>query len=227
MKRTLICWMVALSMGVLASHAQTENTRKEQNTPSTKAAEPKAANTPPALPTPDAPATKPVAKEVAVLKTSMGEMVLEFWPDVAPKHVENFKKLARQGFYDGVAFHRVIKNFMIQGGDPNTKDESKRAQWGQGGPGYQLKAEFSDRKHTRGVLSMARSPGGIDTAGSQFFIVLAEAPHLNGQYTAFGKLIKGDDVLAKIGDTPTGPRDVPLTRVNIDSVTIVPADSLK
>jgi peptidyl-prolyl cis-trans isomerase B (cyclophilin B) len=227
MKRTLICWMVALSMGVLASHAQTETTRKEQNTPSTKATEPKAANTPPALPTPGAPATKTVAKEVAVIKTSMGEMVLEFWPDVAPKHVENFKKLARQGFYDGVAFHRVIKNFMIQGGDPNTKDESKRAQWGQGGPGYQVKAEFSDRKHTRGVLSMARSPAGTDTAGSQFFIVLAEAPHLNGQYTAFGKLIKGDDVLAKIGDTPTGPRDVPLTRVNIDSVTIVPADSLK
>ena len=223
--------MVALTMGVLASHAQNENTRKEQNNPSTKAAEPKPATpAPPALPTlptPGAPATKPAAKEVAVIKTSMGEMVLEFWPEVAPKHVENFKKLARQGFYDGAAFHRVIKGFMIQGGDPNTKDESKRAQWGQGGPGYTIKAEFSDRKHTRGILSMARSPAGFDTAGSQFFIVLADAPHLNGQYTAFGKLIKGDDVLGRIGDTPTDPRDVPLTRVNIDKVTIVPGDSVK
>lgn len=221
--------MLALSMGVLASHAQTENTRKEQNNPSTKAAEPKPGNTPPtlpALPAPGAAATKPAAKEVAVVKTSMGEMVLEFWPEVAPKHVENFKKLARQGFYDGAAFHRVIKGFMIQGGDPNTKDESKRAQWGQGGPGYNIKAEFNDRNHTRGVLSMARS-GHPDSAGSQFFICLANAPHLNGQYTAFGKLIKGDDVLGKIGDTPTDPRDVPLTRVNIDKVTIVPADSVK
>src|SRR5687767_3322932 len=189
MKRTLICWMMALTMGVLTSHAQTETTRKDQNNPSTKAAEPKPGTlTPPALPalpTPGATTNKPAAKEVAVIKTSMGEMVLEFWPDVAPKHVENFKKLARQGFYDGAAFHRVIKNFMIQGGDPNTKDESKRAQWGKGGPGYMLKAEFSDRRHTRGVLSMARSPAGIDTAGSQFFIVLANAPHLDRQYSAF------------------------------------------
>ena len=223
--------MMALTMGVLTSHAQTETTRKDQNTPSTKAAEPKP-GTPappalPALPTPGVATNKPAGKEVAVIKTTMGEMVLEFWPEVAPKHVENFKKLARQGFYDGAAFHRVIKNFMIQGGDPNTKDEAKRGQWGQGGPGYNIKAEFSDRKHTRGVLSMARSPAGPDTAGSQFFIVLAEAPHLNNQYTAFGKLIKGDDVLGRIGDTPTDPRDIPLTRVNIDKVTIVPADSLK
>lgn len=222
--------MMALTMGVLASHAQTETTRKEQNSPSTKAAEVKPATpTPPALPTlptPGAATTKPATKEVAVIKTTLGEMVVEFWPEVAPKHVESFKKLARQNFYDGTAFHRVIKGFMIQGGDPNTKDEAKRAQWGQGGPGFNLKAEFNDRKHTRGVLSMARS-GHPDSAGSQFFIVLADAPHLNGQYTAFGKLIKGDDVLGKIGDTATDRRDVPLTRVNIDSITIVPADSVK
>src|SRR4051812_37586902 len=232
MKRTLICWMMALSMGVLASHAQTDTTRKAQNTPNAKAAEPK--TPPPAPPTPGLPApgasdAKPntdSAKEVAVIKTSMGEMVLEFWPEVAPKHVENFKKLAKQGFYDGTAFHRVIKNFMIQGGDPNTKDESKRGQWGQGGPGYNVSAEFNDRKHTRGVLSMARSRDP-NSAGSQFFICLADAPHLNHQYTAFGKLIKGDDVLEKIGGAPTDPRDVPLTRVNIDSIKIVPADSVK
>jgi peptidyl-prolyl cis-trans isomerase B (cyclophilin B) len=236
MKRTMICWMMALTMGVLASHGQTGATRNEQATPSTKAAEPKTANptppTPPALPAipaPDATA-KPSAKaskEVAVINTSMGQMVLEFWPDVAPKHVENFKKLAKQGYYDGTAFHRVIAGFMIQGGDPNTKDEAKRAQWGSGGPGYTINAEFNNRKHVRGVLSMARTPSGPNTAGSQFFIVLDNAPHLDGQYTAFGKLIKGDDVLGKIGATPTGPRDVPLTRVNIDSIKIVPADSVQ
>jgi peptidyl-prolyl cis-trans isomerase B (cyclophilin B) len=145
---------------------------------------------------------------------------------VAPKTVENFKKLAKQGFYDGTAFHRVIKGFMIQGGDPNTKDEAKRAQWGQGGPGYHIDAEFSNRKHVRGVLSMART-ADPNSAGSQFFICLAPASHLDGQHTAFGKLIKGDDVLGKIGATATGPRDVPLTRVNIDSIKIVPADSVQ
>jgi peptidyl-prolyl cis-trans isomerase B (cyclophilin B) len=228
--------MLALTMGVLASHGQTDATRKEQAAPSTKAAEPKTTTptppTPPALPaipatTTAKPATKADSKEVAVINTSMGQMVLEFWPDVAPKHVENFKKLAKQGFYDGTAFHRVIAGFMIQGGDPNTKDESKRRQWGSGGPGYTINAEFNNRKHVRGVLSMARTPAGPNTAGSQFFIVLADAPHLDGQYTAFGKLIKGDDVLGKIGGTPTGDRDVPLTRVNIDSIKIVPADSIQ
>jgi peptidyl-prolyl cis-trans isomerase B (cyclophilin B) len=228
MKRLLLCWMVALSMSVFDSHAQTDTTRKEQSAPSTKAAEPKAAPpAPPALPTPTAPAPKTgAAKEVAVIKTSMGEMVLELWPDVAPGHVENFKKLAKQGFYDGTAFHRIIPGFMIQGGDPNTKDESKRGQWGQGGPGYTIKAEFNDRKHTRGVLSMART-SDPNSAGCQFFICLAEAPHLDHQYTAFGKLIKGDDVLGKIGATATGPRDVPITRVNVDSIKIVGIDTIK
>jgi peptidyl-prolyl cis-trans isomerase B (cyclophilin B) len=218
-------------MGVLVNHAQTDTTGKAQSAPNAKAAEPK---TPPAPPVPTVPTaaasdTKPkadAAKEVAVIKTSMGEMVLEFWPEVAPKHVENFKKLAKQGFYDGTAFHRVIKGFMIQGGDPNTKDESKRNQWGLGGPGYRVNAEFNDRKHTRGVLSMARS-SDPNSAGSQFFICLADAPHLDRQYTAFGKLIKGEDVLGKIGSTPTADRDIPLARVNIDSIKIVPADSVK
>lgn len=107
--------------------------------------------------------------EVAILTTSAGEMVLEFWPDVAPGHVENFKKLARQGFYDGTCFHRVIRDFMIQGGDPNTKDDSKQRLWGTGGPGHQIKAEFNDKPHVRGVLSMARS-NDPNSAGSQFFI---------------------------------------------------------
>lgn len=166
------------------------------------------------------------AKEVAVIKTSMGEMVLEFWPEVAPKHVENFKSLARKGFYDGTAFHRVIAGFVIQGGNPNTKDKTTNT-WPDGGPGYQIKAEINDRKHTRGVLSMARLPSGLDTAGSQFFICLADAPHLDGGYTGFGKLIKGEDVLMRIGATPTGPRDVPVMRVNVDSVKIVGIDTIK
>jgi peptidyl-prolyl cis-trans isomerase B (cyclophilin B) len=169
--------------------------------------------------------------EVAVLKTSAGEMVLEFWPDVAPKHVENFKKLARQGFYDGTAFHRIMKGFMIQGGDPNTKDLSKEDSYGMGGPGYNINAEFNERKHVRGVLSMARSQNP-NSAGSQFFIMLGPAPSLDRQYTGFGKLIKGEEVLAKIGDTPVGPSrsgepSKPRQRVELQSVKIVPADSVK
>src|SRR5690242_10197985 len=97
------------------------------------------------------------AKEVAVIKTTEGEMVIEFWPDVAPKTVENFKALAKKGFYDGTAFHRIIKGFMIQGGDPNSKDQSKESEFGKGGPGYTINAEFNNRPHKRGVISMARS----------------------------------------------------------------------
>ena len=164
--------------------------------------------------------------EVAILTTSAGEMTLEFWPDVAPKHVENFKKLAKSGFYDGTCFHRVIKGFMIQGGDPNTKDDSKQHLWGTGGPGHQVKAEFNDKAHTRGVLSMARSQDP-NSAGSQFFICHADAGNLDGQYTVFGNLIKGFDVLDKIAATPTEPPDRPIKRVNVDSIKIVPADSVK
>jgi peptidyl-prolyl cis-trans isomerase B (cyclophilin B) len=166
------------------------------------------------------------AKEVAVLKTSEGEIVLEFWPDVAPKHVANFKKLAKDGFYDGTAFHRVIKGFMIQGGDPLTKDESKQAMWGTGGPGYKIDAEFNDKPHVRGVLSMARSQDP-NSAGSQFFICHGDPSFLNKQYTAFGKLIKGDDVLEKIATTETQPGDRPVKRMALESVKIVPADSVK
>ena len=164
--------------------------------------------------------------EVAILTTSAGEIVLEFWPDVAPGHVENFKKLANKGFYDGTAFHRVIKGFMIQGGDPNTKEDAKQHLWGTGGPGYQIKAEFNKKSHTRGVLSMARS-NHPDSAGSQFFICHGSPTFLDGQYTAFGKLIKGDDVLEKIATTPTVPGDRPVTKQSLISVKIVPADSVK
>ena len=171
-------------------------------------------------------ADEKAAKEVAVIKTSAGEMVAEFWPEVAPKTVENFKKLAKAGFYDGTAFHRVIPNFMIQGGDPKTKDDSKPLEWGTGGPGYKVEAEFNDRKHVRGVLSMART-ADPNSAGSQFFICHGSPSSLDHQYTAFGKLIKGDDVLEKIATTKTGASDRPVERINVESIKIVPADSIK
>src|SRR5438132_3175708 len=145
--------------------------------------------------------TPNASNEIAVIKTSEGDMVVEFWTDAAPNTIENFKKLARAAFYNGTIFHRIVKAFMIQGGDPNSKDPSKENRYGEGGPGYKIKAEFNDHLHERGVISMAREPDP-DSAGSQFFICLAPVPRLDHQYTTFGKLIKGDDVLAKIGDTP-------------------------
>jgi len=171
------------------------------------------------------------SNEVAVIKTNEGEMVVQFWTDAAPNTIENFKKLARQGLYDGTIFHRIVKGFMIQGGDPNSKDPAKEDSYGQGGPGYKVKAEFNNHSHDRGVISMARGPDP-DSAGSQFFICLAPVRRLDGQYTTFGKLIKGDDVLEKIGNTPVernaqGEMSKPTKRVIIESVKIVPAESVK
>jgi len=169
---------------------------------------------------------KKATKEVALIKTTEGEMVCEFYPDVAPKHVANFIKLAKEGFYDGQCFHRVIPGFMIQAGDPNTKDESKKGVWGQGGPGYTINAEFNNKPHVRGTLSMARTPDP-NSAGSQFFICHGSPRQLDGQYTVFGKLIKGEDVLDKIATTPTEGPDRPVKRMGIESIKIVPADSIK
>jgi peptidyl-prolyl cis-trans isomerase B (cyclophilin B) len=162
-------------------------------------------------------------KELAVISTTKGDLTLEFWPDVAPGHVENFKKLAKQGFYDGTAFHRIIKGFMIQGGCPNTKPGG-RGMPGTGGPGYQIKAEFNTKPHTRGVLSMARS-SNPDSAGSQFFICHGDAKFLDRQYTAFGQLVKGDEVLEAIANVPcSGPeRSTPSERVEIKSISFVAA----
>jgi peptidyl-prolyl cis-trans isomerase B (cyclophilin B) len=175
--------------------------------------------------------TMNASNEVAVIKTSEGEMVVQFWTDAAPNTIENFKKLAREGFYDGTIFHRIVKGFMIQGGDPNSKDPAKENSYGEGGPSYKIKAEFNDHSHERGVLSMARS-SDPDSAGSQFFICLAPVRRLDHQYTTFGKLIKGADVLEKIGDTPvtrsnSGETSKPTKRVVIESIKIVPADSIK
>ncbi len=209
MKQILFACALAVSLGLVTScTAQEKKAANKDNQ------EPKKEN--PAV----------TANEVAVIKTTAGEMVIEFWPDVAPKTVENFKTLAKKGFYDGTAFHRVIKDFMIQGGDPLTKDASKEAAWGTGDPGYKIKAEFNERSHKRGVISMARSQNP-DSAGSQFFICHGNPTFLDRQYTAFGKLIKGDDVLEKIGTTATHPPDRPNVRQGVESIKIVPADSIK
>jgi peptidyl-prolyl cis-trans isomerase B (cyclophilin B) len=162
--------------------------------------------------------------EVAVIKTTEGEMVVEFWTDVAPKTVENFKALVKKGFYDGTCFHRVIRDFMIQGGDPLTKDAGKESYWGTGGPGYTIKAEFNERHHDRGVLSMARSQDP-DSAGSQFFICHGNPRFLDRQYTAFGKVIKGDDVLEKIATTATHAPDRPTQRMGIETIRLVAAEA--
>jgi len=166
------------------------------------------------------------APEVAIINTTEGTMVVQFWTDAAPNTIANFKKLANSGFYDGTCFHRVIKGFMIQGGDPLTKDPAKEDAWGTGGPGYQIKAEFNDHPHVRGVISMARSQDP-DSAGSQFFICHGNPSFLDHQYTTFGKLIKGDDVLEKIATTPTHPQDRPDKRMGIISIKIVPLDAVK
>ncbi len=165
------------------------------------------------------------SEEIAVIKTKYGEMVIWLWYDEAPKTVENFKSLARKKFYDGTAFHRIVKGFMIQGGDPLSAHDDANA--GAGGPGYTIPAEFNDRPHVRGVISMARSQHP-DSAGSQFFICLADARFLDGKYTAFGELIAGDDVLETLGNTPTGPNAAgenskPLQRAGVENITITKA----
>ena len=142
-----------------------------------------------------------------------GEIVLRFYPDVAPNHVKNFLDLAGKKLYDGTTFHRVIPGFMIQGGDPNSKNPD-RASHGMGGPGHRVKAEFNSKPHTRGVLSMARS-NEPDSAGSQFFICVADAHFLDWQYTAFGEVVNGMDVADKIVSVKRDGRDNPLERIEI------------
>ena len=159
----------------------------------------------------------------AIIHTNYGDMTVEFWPDVAPRTVDNFLKLSREKFYDGTAFHRIIKGFMIQGGCPNSKIGA-RGTPGTGGPGYMVKAEFNNRAHVKGVLSMARS-SDPDSAGSQFFICHGDASFLNNQYTAFGKLVAGEEVLNKIANVVcVGPeRSTPTERVEITGVELVEA----
>jgi peptidyl-prolyl cis-trans isomerase B (cyclophilin B) len=179
----------------------------------------------------NAPSNTTSSSELAVIQTSEGEMVVQFWSDAAPKTIENFKKLARSGFYNGTIFHRIKNGAMIQGGDPLTKDSSKEQQYGEGGPGYKIKAEFNQHKHQRGVISMAREQDP-DSAGSQFFICLGSVPKWDGNYTTFGKLVKGDDVLARIGNSrvtknSAGEMSKPVNRITIRTIKIVPASAVK
>ena len=155
-----------------------------------------------------------MSNEIAVIETTLGTIELEFFEDKAPGHVKNFKDLANEGFYNKTIFHRVIPGFMIQGGDPNTKSDD-RSTHGTGGPGRMIKAEFSDTPHDRGILSMARSQE-LDSAGSQFFIVMKASSFLDGQYTAFGKVISGMDVADKIVDAERDDQDNPLERIEMD-----------
>lgn len=149
----------------------------------------------------------------AVIETKLGNITLKFFPEVAPNHVNNFIELAKKGFYDGTTFHRVIPKFMIQGGDPNSKDANK-ARHGTGGPGYTVKAEFNEKPHKRGTLSMARS-ASPDSAGSQFFICVADSAFLDRQYTVFGEVVSGLDVVDKIVSQPRDSRDNPNERVEM------------
>jgi dolichyl-diphosphooligosaccharide--protein glycosyltransferase len=146
--------------------------------------------------------------KLALIDTTQGPITIEFFPDVAPMHVSNFEKLADSGFYNGTVFHRIVKGFVIQGGDQNTKNNTNKAAWGTGDPGYKIKAEFSNIPHDRGIVSMARS-SDPDSAGSQFFIVLNDSRFLDNQYTVFGRVINGMDVVDKIAALPTAENDQP------------------
>jgi peptidyl-prolyl cis-trans isomerase B (cyclophilin B) len=157
------------------------------------------------------------ADKVADLETSQGTITIKFFPDKAPNHVKNFVDLAEQGFYDGVRFHRVIAGFMIQGGDPNSKT-ANRGTWGTGGSGKNVKAEFNDTPHRRGIVSMARS-GHPDSASSQFFIVVKDSNFLDGQYSVFGEVVSGMDVADKIVTAAKG-KENPDEPETIKKVTI-------
>ena len=182
-------WLAAWLLYIHAAHAQTKDptfTREE---------------------------IKRMAETTAVIETKFGNLELKFFPDVAPNHVKNFIDLAKKGFYDGTIFHRVIPGFMIQGGDPNTKN-SDRSKHGMGGPGYTVKAEFSDKPHKRGTLSMARA-ADPNSAGSQFFICVAPASFLDKQYTVFGEVVSGMDAVDKIVSAPRDKRDNPNERMEM------------
>ena len=143
-----------------------------------------------------------------IIETNLGNIEIKLLPELAPEHVRNFGKLAKSKFYDGTLFHRVIPGFMIQGGDPNTKDTNLKSQWGMGGPGYNIKAEFNSRSHLRGIISMARSQDP-DSAGSQFFIVTSDSTFLDREYTVFGEVTVGMDVADKIVKLPRDGNDCP------------------
>jgi peptidyl-prolyl cis-trans isomerase B (cyclophilin B) len=154
----------------------------------------------------------------AIIKTGFGNIKFSLLPDIAPETVRNFSQLAKSKFYNETLFHRVIPGFMIQGGDPNTKNPDKST-WGQGGPGYNLKAEFNTRSHLRGIVSMARA-NDPDSAGSQFFIITSDSTFLDRQYTVFGEVVDGMEVADKIVNLPRDGNDCPNQEVKMLEVTI-------
>jgi cyclophilin family peptidyl-prolyl cis-trans isomerase len=158
-----------------------------------------------------------------IIATKFGDIKVQFYPEQAPKTVENFRKLANRAFYDGLIFHRIVPNFVIQGGDPNTRDMNNRSRWGTGGPGWNIKAEFNKNKHIRGTLSMARSQDP-DSAGSQFFIVLKDSNFLDGQYTVFGRVISGMEIVDKIASLKTDSADVPIDAGEAEMIRITVND---
>jgi dolichyl-diphosphooligosaccharide--protein glycosyltransferase len=195
------------------------------------AAEPQPAPAPAPVttPTPTNTTSPATSNEIAVIQTSQGTIRMEFFPEAAPGHVENFINLANQGFYDGALFHRIVPGFVIQGGDPNTVNGTDRNIWGTGGPGYEIDEEFNDISHDRGIVSMARS-NDPNSAGSQFFIVLEGDAQtkaaLDGRYTVFGRVIEGMDVVDKIAalntvmvmdsQQPENPEDARILSVKIE-----------
>jgi len=156
---------------------------------------------------------KKMSETRAAIETRFGNIEIRFFPEVAPNHVSNFIELSKKGFYDGTTFHRVIPGFMIQGGDPNSKNPD-RSSHGMGGPGYMIKAEFNNKPHKRGTLSMARS-SNPDSAGSQFFICVADSSFLDKQYTVFGEVVSGMEVVDKIVSQPRDRKDNPTERVEM------------
>lgn len=164
----------------------------------------------------------------AVIQTDLGEIVVEFYKGGAPNHVKNFIKLAREGFYDGTTFHRVVPGFVLQGGDPLSRDDDPTND-GMGGPPWHVDQEFNDRHHARGIVSAAREGGNVNSAGSQFFICLADLPYLDGQYTVFAHVAEGMDVVDAItrrprsAEDPERPRDpVPMRSVTIRTIYRLP-----
>ena len=153
-----------------------------------------------------------------IIKTGFGNIKFNLVSDIAPETVRNFSQLAKSGFYNGTLFHRIIPGFMIQGGDPNTKNPDKST-WGQGGPGYNLKAEFNTRSHLRGIVSMARATDP-DSAGSQFFIITSDSTFLDRQYTVFGEVVEGMEVADKIVNLPRDGNDCPKQEAKMLEVTI-------
>ena len=154
-----------------------------------------------------------------MIETNFGNIEFKLLPELAPEHVRNFTKLAQSGFYDGTLFHRVIPSFMIQGGDPNTKDPNLKSSWGMGGPGYTINAEFNSRSHLRGIISMARSQDP-NSAGSQFFIVTSDSTFLDREYTVFGEVTAGMDVADKIVSLPRDGNDCPQEEAKMNKVGI-------